>query len=191
MDGDEIVVNSDESLKIALAEVKGPLLKLNVTVRGKTNKEPWDSSNDASSAKEKIQKALEESKEPEEESLEEIFNHLSAKGNDYLRQLGKMITDAVDSLDSLVAEEEDEEEDKKKEQKEKKEDALEKKKDDDGSDSDSEDDLSAKVKTSLEKLTEMGFTDEGGWLTQLLMAKGGDASKALAAIQPAAAKKHD
>lgn len=41
----------------------------------------------------------------------------------------------------------------------------------------------------LAKLNEMGFDDEGGWLTHLLHAKGGDIGRVLDAIQPQSRKK--
>ena len=41
----------------------------------------------------------------------------------------------------------------------------------------------------LAQLKEMGFDDDGGWLTQLLHAKGGDIGRVLDAIQPQSRKK--
>merc|ERR1712200_165428 len=41
-----------------------------------------------------------------------------------------------------------------------------------------------KIKVAVEAMKNMGFTDEGGWLTNLLAAKGGDIGKVLDLIRP-------
>lgn len=42
------------------------------------------------------------------------------------------------------------------------------------------------VETALAQLKSMGYEDEGGWLTELVRAKGGDVTKVLDALHPAA-----
>jgi len=44
--------------------------------------------------------------------------------------------------------------------------------------------LDPKIKVAVEAMKNMGFTDEGGWLTNLLAAKGGDIGKVLDLIRP-------
>merc|ERR1712004_943135 len=41
-----------------------------------------------------------------------------------------------------------------------------------------------KVKAALETMQAMGFSDDGGWLSNLLRAKSGDVGKVLDTIQP-------
>ena len=41
-----------------------------------------------------------------------------------------------------------------------------------------------RIQVSLQAMLNMGFTNEGGWLTQLLEAKGGDIGKTLDVLQP-------
>ena len=101
--------------------------------------------------------ATEEEQVPED-SLEEMFVQLSSHGADYLRSLGEMISNALESLDSLVVEEEEEK-------------SGEELKDD-------------KIKHALEEMKKMGYADDGGWLTQLLTSTDGDISKAMAVIKP-------
>jgi sequestosome 1 len=40
------------------------------------------------------------------------------------------------------------------------------------------------IADAIEKMMSMGFTNEGGWLTQLLENKDGDIEKALDVLQP-------
>ena len=96
----------------------------------------------------------------EEDSLEEMFVQLSSHGADYLRSLGEMISNALESLDSLVVEEED------------------------GEGKSGEEVKDDKVKHALDEMKKMGYADEGGWLTQLLTSTDGDIPKALAVIKP-------
>ena len=41
-----------------------------------------------------------------------------------------------------------------------------------------------KIQRAIETMMEMGFSNEGGWLTQLLVTKDGDISKALDILAP-------
>jgi len=128
-------VDGDDSLKIALDEMSGCVLRLvaNLITQSLVDHASSDITPAVSKAAKKgeLKDALkpitgdsneeEEEEEEEEESLEIMFNKLSAHGADYLRQLGKMISDAVDSLDALVADEDEEEEEEDQEAKTKKE----------------------------------------------------------------------
>jgi len=50
---------------------------------------------------------------------------------------------------------------------------------------DNEDDAEdPKVADALAQMKAMGFSDDGGWLSNLLKAKSGDVGKVLDAIQP-------
>ena len=40
------------------------------------------------------------------------------------------------------------------------------------------------IEQALTQLRSMGYEDEGGWLTELVKAKGGDISKVLDALHP-------
>ena len=40
------------------------------------------------------------------------------------------------------------------------------------------------IEQSLAQLRSMGYEDEGGWLTELVKAKGGDIAKVLDALHP-------
>jgi sequestosome 1 len=40
------------------------------------------------------------------------------------------------------------------------------------------------IEQALSQLQSMGYEDEGGWLTELVKAKGGDISKVLDALHP-------
>ena len=105
-----------------------------------------------------------EEEEVPEDSLEEMFVQLSSHGADYLRSLGEMISNALESLDSLVVEQPEEEQNNGKE----------------GANGGEND----KIKAALVKMEKMGYTDEGGWLTQLLVSTDCDVGKALAVIKP-------
>lgn len=41
-----------------------------------------------------------------------------------------------------------------------------------------------KIQQSIETMMEMGFTNEGGWLTNLLVSKDGDIARALDTLSP-------
>lgn len=40
------------------------------------------------------------------------------------------------------------------------------------------------IEQAVAQLSTMGYEDEGGWLTELVKAKGGDISKVLDALHP-------
>ena len=44
------------------------------------------------------------------------------------------------------------------------------------------------VETALAQLKTMGYEDEGGWLRELIKAKGGDVTKVLDALHPTTEK---
>lgn len=44
------------------------------------------------------------------------------------------------------------------------------------------------IEQALTQLRSMGYEDEGGWLTELIKAKGGDISKVLDALHPTIAE---
>ena len=46
-----------------------------------------------------------------------------------------------------------------------------------------------RLEKSLEQMKSMGFTDEGGWLSRLLVAKDCNIARVLEAIQPTAIRK--
>jgi len=49
---------------------------------------------------------------------------------------------------------------------------------------DSENGQEDKVEAALKTMKSMGFSDDGGWLSNLLKAKSGDVGKVLDTIQP-------
>lgn len=46
------------------------------------------------------------------------------------------------------------------------------------------------VEEALAQLSSMGYQDEGGWLKELVQAKGGDVSKVLDALHPTVEKEN-
>ena len=131
----------------------------------------------------------------EEESLEEMFTQLSSHGADYLRQLGAMITNALEAVDQYVIEGEEGEERRAKEAEERaaKQAAEAKKKPTEESwdllrDGVKEDPNGPDVESSLQKMIEMGYSNAGGWLKKLLQEKDGDVDEALKVLEPPNAK---
>jgi sequestosome 1 len=47
-----------------------------------------------------------------------------------------------------------------------------------------------RIQTALQAMMNMGFSDDGGWLTHLLETKDGDIGRVLDAVQPAHAARH-
>lgn len=154
----------------------------------------------------------------EEESLEELFARLSANGADYLRQLGGMISNALETIDSYVAEGEKDEEgtvepkaistdaevqSKTKHDSDEQDEWTVLRKEDTPAVAEatsttatttasSQTKQTRAMKTTrdnisagLETLQKLGYTNEGGWLKQLLVAQNGDVAKVLACLQPA------
>jgi len=117
-------VDSDDSWQIALKDMSGSVLRLTAHLS--------DASSAAAAApvaaklkelKDALKPITEDEGQAGEEgdSLEVMFNKLSAQGADYMRHLGQMITDAVESLDALVVTDDEEEEEKEEEEEEEEE----------------------------------------------------------------------
>lgn len=116
----------------------------------------------------------EENIEANPEPVEDMFAQLNSYGTEYMRSLGDMISGALESLDNMVMAEEEEEEEAEKEASKKEDDEEENLENSSGN---------SKVSAELQTLMDMGYTNDGGWLTLLLESKNNDVEKTLEVLK--------
>ncbi|TRY78006.1 hypothetical protein TCAL_08605 [Tigriopus californicus] len=146
-------------------------------------KQPKDRSRSKSKSKVIVVCPSEENFEADPEPVEDMFAQLNSHGTEYMRSLGDMISGALESLDNMVmAEEEDDGEVDVANQDEEEDDGEV-----DVPNQDEEEDMKPQsdpnVSAGLQTLMDMGYTNEGGWLSLLLKSKNNDVEKTLEALQ--------
>merc|ERR1711913_242802 len=109
---------------------------------------------------------------------------LTKAGQDHLAKAGQDGQKQPRKGDNQATEEQVPAQEKEAEEKEKKEVEPEKEKETETQEDMKGNEKEDKVEAALKTMQAMGFSDDGGWLSNLLRAKSGDVSKVLDTIQP-------